>query len=157
VNKKVDGQRKRKPEKKHKGESRYRKSTNGKVKRQKEKRKMEELPGELGIKEKRQEKEEEEACLERKVHIGSKWWKIMRIYSKEVKTTRRRVDDAVKENREEECMLMGGDFNGRIGERGARNWEEEEEGGGMGKENPKNKVENADGMDPRKWMGSVER
>jgi hypothetical protein len=29
----------RKPEKKHKGESRYRKSTNGKVKGQKEKRK----------------------------------------------------------------------------------------------------------------------
>jgi hypothetical protein len=36
----------RKPEKKHKGESRYRKSTNGKVKGQKEKRKREELPGE---------------------------------------------------------------------------------------------------------------
>jgi hypothetical protein len=36
----------RKPEKKHKGESCYRKSTNGKVKGQKEKRKKEELPGE---------------------------------------------------------------------------------------------------------------
>jgi hypothetical protein len=32
VNKKVDGQRKGKPEKKHKGENRYRKNTNGKVK-----------------------------------------------------------------------------------------------------------------------------
>jgi hypothetical protein len=32
VNKKVDGQRKRKLEKKHKGENRYRKNTNGKVK-----------------------------------------------------------------------------------------------------------------------------
>jgi hypothetical protein len=30
-NKKVDGQRKRKPEKKHKWESRYRKNTKGKV------------------------------------------------------------------------------------------------------------------------------
>jgi hypothetical protein len=37
----VNGQRKRKPEKKHKGESRYRKSTKGKVKGQKEKRKRE--------------------------------------------------------------------------------------------------------------------
>jgi hypothetical protein len=46
VNKKVDGQRKRKPEKKHKGESHYRNSTNGKVKGQNEKRKREELPGE---------------------------------------------------------------------------------------------------------------
>jgi hypothetical protein len=46
VNKKVDGQRKRKPEKKHKGESRYRKITNGKVKGQKDKKEREELPGE---------------------------------------------------------------------------------------------------------------
>jgi hypothetical protein len=38
VNKKVDGQRKRKPEKKHKGESGYQKSTNGMVKDQKEKK-----------------------------------------------------------------------------------------------------------------------
>jgi hypothetical protein len=65
VNKKVDGQRKRKPEKKHKGDSRHRKSRNGKVKGQKEKRKRDELPGgiitgvKLGIKEKRQEKGED--------------------------------------------------------------------------------------------------
>jgi hypothetical protein len=39
VNKKVNGQRIRKPEKKHKGESRYRKNTNGKVKGQKENKK----------------------------------------------------------------------------------------------------------------------
>jgi exonuclease III len=43
---------------------------------------------------------------------------------KEVKTTRRGIEDVMKENREE-YMLMGGDFNGRIGERGAGNWEEE--------------------------------
>jgi hypothetical protein len=47
----------------------------------------------------------------------------MTIYSKEMKTTRRRVEDAMKENRED-CILLGGDFNGRIGERGERNWEE---------------------------------
>jgi hypothetical protein len=34
----------------------------------------------------------------------------------------------IKENRKE-CMLMGGDVNGRVGERGARNWEEEREDG----------------------------
>jgi hypothetical protein len=44
----------------------------------------------------------------------------MTIYSKKMKTTRRRVEDVMKENREE-FMLMGGDFNGRIGEREARN------------------------------------
>jgi hypothetical protein len=39
-----------------------------------------------------------------------------------MKTTRKRVEDAMKENREE-CRHMRG--NGRIGERGGRNWEEE--------------------------------
>jgi hypothetical protein len=68
-----------------------------------------------------------------KSHIGNKWWKIMTIYSKEMKTTRRRIEDAIKKSREE-FMLMAGDFNGRIGERGARNWEGEK---GMAKENPK--------------------
>jgi hypothetical protein len=57
----------------------------------------------------------------RKAYIkGNKWRKIMTIYSKDVKRTRRRVEDAMKENREE-CMLMRGGFNRRIGERGARN------------------------------------
>jgi hypothetical protein len=60
----------------------------------------------LGIKKKRQEEGEEKGCMERKVHNGNKWWKIMTIYSKEVKTRRRRVEDAMKENREI-CMLIG--------------------------------------------------
>jgi hypothetical protein len=55
-----------------------------------------------------QENGEEEGCMEIKVHIGNKWWKIMKICSKEVKTTRRRVEDPMKENREE-CMLMRGE------------------------------------------------
>jgi hypothetical protein len=38
--------------------------------------------------------------LERKVHIGIKWWKIRIIYSKEMKTIRSRVEEAMKENRE---------------------------------------------------------
>jgi hypothetical protein len=46
--------------------------------------------------------------MERKVRIGNKYWKIMTIYKKERKTTRRRT-------------LLGGNFNGRKGERGARN------------------------------------
>jgi hypothetical protein len=64
----------------------------------------------------------------------------MTIYSKEMKTTRRRVEDARTENREN-CILLGGDFNGRIRERGARNWEEEREDG---KRKSKDKVENAE-------------
>jgi hypothetical protein len=53
----------------------------------------------LGIKEKRQEKGEE-GCMEIKVHLGNKWWKIRTIYSKEMETTRRRVEDEMKEIRE---------------------------------------------------------
>jgi hypothetical protein len=63
----------------------------------------------LGIKEKRQENGEEEG----NVFIGTKWWTI---YSKKMKTTRRGIEDTIKENREE-CMLMGGNFNGKIGKR----------------------------------------
>jgi N-acetyl-beta-hexosaminidase len=44
--------------------------------------------------------------MERNVLIGNKWWKTMTMYSKEMKTTGR-----------EDCMLMGGDFNGRMGEK----------------------------------------
>jgi hypothetical protein len=58
-------------------------------------------------------------------------------YSKEMKTTRRGVEDAIKENTEE-CVLMGGCFNGRIGQCGKC----------RGKE--------IDGMDRRKWMESIE-
>jgi hypothetical protein len=31
--------------------------------------------------------------MEGKVHIGNKWWKILTIYSKEMKTSRRRVEN----------------------------------------------------------------
>ncbi|KAJ3633620.1 hypothetical protein MTP99_010558 [Tenebrio molitor] len=46
-------------------------------------------------------------------------------------------------------MLMGGDFNGRIGERGANNWEEEQ---GDGKTHSKDKVKNAEGKRLMEWM-----
>jgi hypothetical protein len=54
----------------------------------------------------------------------------------------------MKENREE-CMLMKGVFNGRIGGRGARNWEEES---GDGKRKSKDKVENAEGKRLMEWI-----
>jgi hypothetical protein len=82
--------------------------------------------------------------MEKNVQIGNEWWTIMTIYSKEMKTTIIiGVEDATKKNREE-CMLFGGDFNGRIGERGARNWEEVREDG---KENPKTKWKMQRGRD----------
>jgi peptide subunit release factor 1 (eRF1) len=66
----------------------------------------------LGIKEKRQEKRQEEGCMEWKVHIGNKWWKIMITYNKEMKTTRRRVEDAMKENMEDYILLEWIEENG---------------------------------------------
>jgi hypothetical protein len=73
--------------------------------------------------------------------LDNEWWKIATVYSKEMRKTTRRVENTMKMDREE-CMLLGGDFNGRIGERGARNWEEEK---GDGRRKTKDKVENAEG------------
>jgi endonuclease/exonuclease/phosphatase family metal-dependent hydrolase len=69
-------------------------------------------------------------------------------YSKEIKTTRRGVENTIKQNTEE-CMLIGGDFNWRIGERGARKWEEDRKDG---KRKSKNKVENAEGKRLMEWI-----
>jgi hypothetical protein len=106
-----------------KGNANRNRSTKGKVatervqmgrsRGKKKKRKGESYRGitigvKLGIKEKRQEKGEEEGCMERKVHIGNKWCRIMTIYSEEMKTTRRRVEDAMKENREDRIFFGRG-------------------------------------------------
>jgi hypothetical protein len=66
--------------------------------------------------------------MERNVHIGNEWWKIMTIYSEEMKTKIRGVENTIKENRED-CMLLGRDFNRRAEEREGRNWEQERRDG----------------------------
>jgi hypothetical protein len=78
----------------------------------------------LGIKEKRKEKGEEERSRGRKFHMGNKWCKIMRIYSKEMKTIRRRVEDAMKEKTS-------------IGEQEKEEQEIRKRRWRMGKQNPK--------------------
>jgi hypothetical protein len=95
----------------------------------------------LGIEEKRNEKGVEEGYMERNVHIDNEWWKIITVYSKEMRTTTRQVENTMKMDREE-CMLVGGDFNGRIGASGAKNWKEEK---GDGKRKTNDTVENAEG------------
>jgi hypothetical protein len=91
----------------------------------------------LGLKEKRQEKGKEEGCMERNVHKNNSG------NSKEMETTIRDVEDAMKENREDR-ILLGGEFNGRIGERGASNWEVDK---GDGKKNPNTRWEIQRGRD----------
>jgi hypothetical protein len=53
-------------------------------------------------------------------------------YSKEMKKTRRRVENTMKENKED-CILLGGDLNERIRERGARSVENAEKKNGWKK------------------------
>jgi hypothetical protein len=65
-----------------------------------------------------------------------------------MRITTGRVETTMKKDREE-CMLVGGDFNGRIGGRGARNWEEEK---GDGKRKTKAKAENAEGKRLIEWI-----
>jgi hypothetical protein len=91
--------------------------------------------------------------MEKIIQISNEWWTIMIMYSKEMKTTIIiGVEEAMKENREE-CMLFGRDFNGRIGERGARNWEEVREDG---KRKSKDKVENAEGKKLMEWIKKMD-
>jgi hypothetical protein len=47
----------------------------------------------------------------------------------------------------EDCMLLGGDFNWRIEERGARNWEEERGDGEKIQRQGKCRGEKTDGID----------
>jgi hypothetical protein len=75
----------------------------------------------------------------------------MTIYSKEMKITIRGVEDTIKGNRED-CILLGEDFNGSMGERGARNWEEERKNA---KRKSKDKVEN--NMDEKYRMETNKR
>jgi hypothetical protein len=102
----------------------------------------------LVIEEKRKEKGVEEGCLERNLQIGNEWWKIITVYRKEMRTTTRRVENTMKKDREK-CMLVEGDFNGRIEERRARNWEEVK---GDGKIKTKDKVENEEGKRLMEWI-----
>jgi hypothetical protein len=71
--------------------------------------------------------------MERKVHIGNKWWKIRIIYSKEMKTIRSRVEDAMKRK------------TGRGLQR--ENRRKRRSKGGMGKENPKTRWKMQRGRD----------
>jgi hypothetical protein len=65
-----------------------------------------------------------------------------------MKTTRRRVKDAMKED-SEDCILLGGNFIGRIGQRVARNWKEDRENA---KRKSQGKVESAEGKGLMEWI-----
>jgi hypothetical protein len=96
--------------------------------------------------------------MERKVHIGNKWWKIMIIYSKKMKTTRRRVGRP-NERKQRRLYILGRGLqrenrrkrNKKLG-RGEGGWEKK-----FQRQGGKCREEETDGMDRRKWMGGIER
>ena len=63
---------------------------------------------------------------QRIVKLGTKEWKIMGIYSREIKETIKNIEELVKPT-EESNLLLGGDFNARIGKQGGRKDDFEEE------------------------------
>jgi hypothetical protein len=65
-----------------------------------------------------------------------------------MKITRRRVEDAMKEN-SEDCILLGGSSMGEYEKGGARNWKEDR---ADGKRKSKDKVENAEGKGQMEWI-----
>jgi selenophosphate synthetase-related protein len=65
-----------------------------------------------------------------------------------MKITRRRVEDAMKGKNKEDRIVLGGDFNGRIGERGPRNGDKER------RENPKTRWKMQRGRD---WWNGLKK
>ena len=60
-----------------------------------------------------------EGMQERKVKIKGKWYRIVTIYNgKAMKRTRKEIEKYIKEE-EEENLIIGGDWNTRIGRRGS--------------------------------------
>lgn len=54
---------------------------------------------------------------ELKVGIGEKIWRILVMYSQSIEETMKIIKTGIEE-REEECLVLGGDFNARVGEEG---------------------------------------
>lgn len=71
------------------------------------------------IKEKRREKEELEEMVQRTIKLKGKKWRIIMVYCKETyrEGNKKSTDELEKKERNEEYILIDGDFNARTGER----------------------------------------
>lgn len=72
-----------------------------------------------GMQEGEESKIKETGMLERKIIIGEGKWRIITVYSGGIKETRKSIETAIKLT-EEERLIIGGDFNARMGEKGKR-------------------------------------
>jgi hypothetical protein len=70
------------------------------------------------------EAKEERGFMERTVKRKQRKWRIVTIYSRSMKETKRIIEERVKEQ-EEGTSVIGGDFNARIGGKGRRIEEEQ--------------------------------
>jgi hypothetical protein len=70
------------------------------------------------------EAKEERRFMERTVKRKQRKWRIVTIYSRSMKETKRIIEERVKEQ-EEGTLAIGGDFNARIGGKGRRIEEEQ--------------------------------
>lgn len=100
-----------------------------------------------------EEKESEyiDGVEERRVRIGKDEWRILTLYNRGgSKTKLKEIEEKLLIERTEEPIMVGGDFNARIGERGGeRGWEingEEETRGAM------DKTKNKEGEEMLEWM-----
>lgn len=102
-----------------------------------------------GIEERDVKERGDENSQERRIEFGDKEWRILTVYSREMKKTREIIESLIEKDKEER-LIIGGDFNARIGKEGSfSNMEKEEKD----VRNSKDKVKNAEG---RKLLEMVE-
>jgi hypothetical protein len=86
---------------------------------------------------------EERGFMERTVKRKQRKWSIVTIYSRSMKETKRIIEERVKEQ-EEGTLVIGGDFNARIGGKGRRM---EEQQATIERRPTKDGIENAEGRE----------
>lgn len=92
---------------------------------------------------------EEEGIMERRLTRRREVWRIISIYSREMEKTKKKLEKMLSET-DSRKIIIGGDWNARIGEDGTDNWGEEEDGR---RRRSKDKVKNEEG---KKMMEMVE-
>jgi hypothetical protein len=86
---------------------------------------------------------EERGFMERTVKRKQRKWRIVTVYSRSMKETKRIIEERVKEQ-EEGTLVIGGDFNARIGGKGRRM---EEQQATIERRPTKDGIENAEGRE----------
>lgn len=59
--------------------------------------------------------------------VGEKSWRVLTVYNQDIEDTMKTITEGIEES-QEECLVIGGDLNARVGEEGGpiREWMKEE-------------------------------